>query len=147
MTGSEALIHLRVPAELKARWVRESRAAGMRLTDWIVSKVEAQPMHKITPISIPAGMSFSELRLARDPQTGDVSFDTSVIERVEAESGLPAGFFMSQPEDAVAALISTWYSAHRAAGGDADPVADDLIAEARAEDAAGQPYSHAPGRA
>ena len=145
--GGDALIHLRVPAELKARWVRESRAAGMRLTDWIVSKVEAQPMHKITPISIPAGMSFSELRLARDPQTGDVSFDTSVIERVEAESGLPAGFFMSQPEDAVAALISTWYSAHRAAGGDADPVADDLIAEARAEDAAGQPYSYAPGQA
>lgn len=45
MTGSEALIHLRVPAELKARWVRESRAAGMRLTDWIVSRVEAQPMN------------------------------------------------------------------------------------------------------
>ena len=145
--SKEALIHLRVQAATKARWVRESRAAGMRLTDWIVSKVEAQPMHKITPISIPVGMSFSELRLARDPQTGDVSFDTSVIERVEAESGLPAGFFMSQPEDAVAALISTWYSAHRASGGDADPVADDLIAEARAEDAAGQPYSHAPGRA
>ena len=143
MTGSEALIHLRVPAELKARWVRESRAAGMRLTDWIVQRVEAQPMDKITPISIPVGMSFSELRLARDPQTGDVSF----IERVEAESGLPAGFFMSQPEDAVAALISTWYSAHRAAGGDADPVADDLIAEARAEDAAGQHYSYPAGRA
>ena len=46
MTGSEALIHLRVPAELKARWVRESRAAGMRLTDWIVQRVEAQPMDK-----------------------------------------------------------------------------------------------------
>lgn len=88
----EALIHLRVPAELKARWVRESRAAGMRLTDWIVQRAEAQPMEKITPISIPIGMSFSELRLERDPQTGDVSFDTSVIERIERESGLPAGF-------------------------------------------------------
>ena len=141
----DSLIHLRVPAELKARWVRESRAAGMRLTDWIVSKVEAQRMHKITPISTPLGMAFSDLRLARDPQTGDVSFDTAVIERIEAESGLPAGFFMSQPEDAVAALITTWYSAHRAAGGDSDPVAEDLIAEVRAEDAAGQHYSHKPG--
>ena len=37
---TDALIHLRVPAELKARWVRESRAAGMRLTDWIVRRVE-----------------------------------------------------------------------------------------------------------
>ena len=52
---SDALIHLRVPVELKARWVRESRAAGMRLTDWIVSRVEAQPMEKVTPVCIPAG--------------------------------------------------------------------------------------------
>lgn len=147
MDGSEALIHLRVPAELKARWVRESRAAGMRLTDWIVSKVEAQPMHKITPISIPLGMAFADLRLERDPQTGDVSFDTAIIERIERESGLPAGFFMGQPEDAMAALITTWYSAHRAAGGDADSVAEDLLAEVRAEDAAGQHYSHKPGHA
>lgn len=147
MTGSEALIHLRVPAELKARWVRESRAAGMRLTEWIVQRVEAQPMKQITPISIPQGMAFADLRLSRDPDTGDVSFDTSVIERIERESGLPAGFFMGQPEDALAALLTTWYSAHRAAGGHADSVAEDLIAEVRAEDAAGQHHSHKPGRA
>lgn len=144
---SDALIHLRVPASLKARWVRESRAAGMRLTDWIVSKVEAQPMHKITPISIPQSVVFSDLRLERDPQTGDVSFDTAIIERIERESGLPTGFFMGQPEDAVASLITGWYSAHRAAGGAADPVAEDLLAEVRAEEAAGQSYSHQPGRA
>ena len=143
----EALIHLRVPAELKARWVRESRAAGMRLTDWIVQRVEAQPMKKITPISIPLGMTFADLRLGRDSKTGDLSFDTSVIERIEQESGLPAGFFMGQHEDALASLITTWYSAHRAAGGDADPVAEDLLAEVRAENAAGQLYSHKPGRA
>ena len=109
---TDVLIHRRVPAELKARWVRESRAAGMRLTDWIVQRVEAQPMKQITPISIPQGMAFSDLRLSRDHGTGDVSFDTSVIERIERESGLPAGFFMGQPEDA-----------------------------------AGQHYSHKPGRA
>jgi hypothetical protein len=100
-----------------------------------------------TPISIPLGMAFADLRLARDQKTGDVSFDVAVIERIEAESGLPAGFFMGQHEDAIAALITTWYSAHRAAGGDADLVAEDLLAEVRAEDAAGQPYSHKPGRA
>lgn len=144
---TDALIHMRVPAATKARWVRESRAAGMRLTDWIVQRVDAQHMHKITPISIPIGMKFSELRLERDPQTGDVSFDTAAIERIECESGLPEGFFMAQAEDAVAALITTWYGAHRAAGGDSDPVAEDLIAEVQAEDAAGQPYSHKPGRA
>jgi hypothetical protein len=144
---TDAIIHLRVPAAIKSRWVRESRAAGMRLTDWIVQRVEAQPMDKITPISIPQGMTFADLRLARDPKTGDVSFDTAIIERIEQESGLPAGFFMGQPEDAVAGLITTWYSAHRAAGGDADSVAEDLLAEVRAEDAAGQPFSHKLGRA
>ena len=100
-----------------------------------------------TPISIPFGVTFADLRLARDSKTGDVSFDASVIECIEQESGLPAGFFMGQHEDALASLITTWYSAHRAAGGDADPVAEDLLAEVLAEDAAGQPYSHAPGRA
>lgn len=35
----DALIHLRVPAELKARWVRESRDAGMRLTDLILQRM------------------------------------------------------------------------------------------------------------
>jgi len=36
-------IHLRVPATTKAIWVRQSRAAGMRLTDWIVQRVEKFP--------------------------------------------------------------------------------------------------------
>ena len=146
MTGNDALIHLGVPAATKARWVRESRAEGMRLTDWIVSRVEA-PMKKATTIAIPVGLEFAALRLARDTSTGDVSFDTSVIARIEAASNLPAGFFMEQPEDALAALITTWYSQHLAAGGERDEVADDLIAEVRAEDAAGQHNSYPAGRA
>lgn len=40
MPDDDALIHLRIPAALKARWVRDSRAAGQRLTDWIVERVE-----------------------------------------------------------------------------------------------------------
>ena len=99
------------------------------------------------PISIPAGLDFSALRLARDSATGDVSFDTAIIERIERESGLPPGFFMVQDEDALGELIATWYDRHIAAGGARDAVADDLIAEIKAEDAAGQPYSHKPGRA
>ncbi len=45
----EALIHLRVPAATKACWVRESRAAGMRLTDWITSKVGKEMARKTYP--------------------------------------------------------------------------------------------------
>lgn len=55
MTG-EALIHLRVPAELKARWVRESRAASMKLTEWIVSRVE-RPMNIPETIAEVAGLA------------------------------------------------------------------------------------------
>ena len=53
---SDSLIHLRVPAELKARWVRESRAAGMRLTDWIVARIDGREgaAMKITEYSIRA---------------------------------------------------------------------------------------------
>ena len=141
---SEALIHLRVPAALKARWVRQSRAESLRLTDWIIQRVEASmPQVKI---SIPEGLSFDSLRLARDSD-GGVSFDTAVIARIEQASGLPAGFFVGQEEGALAGLIVQWDAAHLAAGGARDAVADDLIAETRAEDERGGGFSHQPGRA
>lgn len=44
---SSAVIHLRVAAITKARWVRASRAAGMRLTDWIIEHVD-RPANRIT---------------------------------------------------------------------------------------------------
>ena len=97
-------------------------------------------------ITIPSELSFADLNLARDSD-GAVSFDTSVIERIERASGLPLGSFMAQPEDAVAGLIVHWYTLHRQAGGEPDPTAEDLISEARAEDERGGGLSHAPGRA
>lgn len=41
---TDSIIHLRVPAALKSRWVRDSRAAGMRLTDWIIERVDMQAL-------------------------------------------------------------------------------------------------------
>jgi hypothetical protein len=50
--GREALsvIHINVPRAVKARWVRESQAQGLNLTDWITHKLNARTMtvHKIT---------------------------------------------------------------------------------------------------
>lgn len=42
MTDDErdAVVHLRVPAEVKARWVRMSRADGQRLGEWLVERIE-----------------------------------------------------------------------------------------------------------
>ena len=39
---TDALIHLRVPAELKARWVRQSQAEGKKLSDWVREKVDGK---------------------------------------------------------------------------------------------------------
>ena len=141
----EALIHLRVPASLKARWVATSRAAGMRLTDWIIQQVE-QPVIKttVTTLAIPEGLRFSELGLARDA-SGDVSFDWAPIERICQASGIDVELFRDGPEDNLASLLTAWYRAHLAAGGTRDPVYEDLIGEVRIEDEAGQLSSHAPG--
>lgn len=51
--GSDALIHLRVPAGLKAQWVRESRQAGAKLTDWIVKRLE----RKINVFKVPDALA------------------------------------------------------------------------------------------
>lgn len=49
--GREALsvIHINVPRAIKARWVRESQAQGLKLTDWIINSLEprAITVHKI----------------------------------------------------------------------------------------------------
>ncbi|WP_288076579.1 hypothetical protein [Pseudomonas sp.] len=139
-------IHLRVPAATKGRWVRASRAAGMRLTDYITSAVEAYMQQQLARVAIPDGLDFSDLKLAREPD-GSVSFDWRVIERICAASGLPVELLSDSTEDNVAGLLIGWYQAHRQRGGVVDPVAEDLMGEVLAEDVAGQHASHAPGRA
>lgn len=55
--GREALVHLRVPAATKARWVRESRAAGMRLTDWIIERVERAAKAPMNVFKVPDSLA------------------------------------------------------------------------------------------
>lgn len=102
-------------------------------------------MEKIT-IAIPDGLQFSQLKLARE-NDGSVSMDWGVIEQICTASGVPVDVFKNAPEDNTAALIIHWYTAHRQAGGAADSVAEDLLAETIAEQSRGQTISHQPGRA
>lgn len=143
---TESPIHLRVPASVKGRWVRASRAVGMRLTDYITCAVEAYMQQQLTRVAIFEGLDFSDLHLVREAD-GSVSFDWGVIERICTASGLPVELLRDGPEDNIAGLLIGWYQAHRQRGGGADPVAEDLLGEVHAEDAAGQHVSHAPGRA
>lgn len=141
-----ALIHMRVPAATKGRWIRASRAAGMRLTDWITQAVEAQMQQQLATIKIPEDVDFADLRYARDPD-GAVSFDWAPIERICKASGLDIALLREGPEDNVAGLIVAWYRAHRAAGGAPDPAMEDLVGEVAIEDARDQGVSLPPGTA
>lgn len=101
---------------------------------------------QLTRLAIPDDIEFAALHLARDAD-GAVSFDWAVIERICRANNLPVELLREGPEDNVARLLIGWYSAHRTAGGAPDPVAEDLLAEVRAEAAAGQAFSYEPGRA
>lgn len=38
---SISVIHINVPRDIKARWVRNSQAQGLKLTDWIIKQLES----------------------------------------------------------------------------------------------------------
>lgn len=103
-------------------------------------------MKRLVKITIPDGVQFADLELRRDPD-GDVSFSVPIIERVCAASGIDPAAIWDTHEDNLSGIIVAWYARHRELGGAPDPVAEDLILEAAAEDALGGGISHAPGRA
>lgn len=140
-------IVIKAPAGTKARWVRQSQRAGMKLSDWIISRTERAMNAHHFAIIFPDGLRFPDLKLARDARTGDVSFDWRPIEAICDASGVDVAIFKEGLEDNLAGLLTTWYRHHLACGGDPDPVYADLIGEVVAEDAAGQHFSHASGRA
>lgn len=92
-----------------------------------------------------ADTQFSDLKLQREPD-GAVIFDTAILRRICESSGIDLNSILAD-EDNIAGLIVAWYAEHRAAGGEADPVADELIAEVNAEDDRGGGFSYEPGRA
>ena len=52
----DAIIHLRVPAGLKASWVRQAQREGKKLSDWITQRMEQAVHTKVTaPPSSPTG--------------------------------------------------------------------------------------------
>jgi len=63
---ADATIHLRVPATTKARWVRQSRAEGKRLTDWIIERVEGNIMQTIAQQILATGEAAYQSVLAKD---------------------------------------------------------------------------------
>ncbi|MFN2288670.1 MAG: hypothetical protein ABR578_10105, partial [Chromatocurvus sp.] len=97
-------------------------------------------------ITIPDHVTFADLHLTRDPQTGGIEFDWAPIEAICVASGLNITL-LRESEDNRAGLVVAWYAEHLARGGARDPVQDDLIEEALIEEAHGETVSHPPGRA
>lgn len=65
-------------------------------------------------IVIPADVAIADLGLARDPQTGNIAFDWTPIERICAASGIDVALFKESAEDNVGTLLMQWYAQHRA---------------------------------
>jgi hypothetical protein len=97
-------------------------------------------------LQVPDDLDFAALKLARDAD-GSVSFEWGPIERLCAVNGLDIEIFRDGPEDNISGLVVAWYLAHLEQGGAPDPVQDDLIAEAMAEDEFGGGFSYPPGTA
>jgi hypothetical protein len=48
----DSIIHMRVPRELKGRWVALSRKNGEKLTDWIINAVEYSIRERATKTTL-----------------------------------------------------------------------------------------------
>jgi len=96
-------------------------------------------------LCIPDGVSFSDLRLTREPD-GDLEFDIEPILKICAASGVDHDVFLRGPEANLAELFFGWYMEHLARGGERDAVMDDIITETAMEDRFGGGFSFQPGR-
>lgn len=86
---------------------------------------EAPMSKQCVQIEVPEDLTFHALALHRDQRTGDIAYNVGAIERLCAHNRLDLNLFGD--EDALAQLIGAWYSAHRANGGEPDPVCEELL--------------------
>ena len=79
-------------------------------------------------IIVPAGLRFADLKLEREPGTKRLLFRPEALIELMRENDFDQQTFFRE-EDLIAWLIAEWYLAHRNAGGDPDPVADEILNE------------------
>ena len=91
----------------------------------------------MTPkIVIPAGLTFATLALEREPSTRRLLYKPVPLAQLIQANGMDFQDFFAS-EDMAAWLIAEFYLAHRTAGGEPDPIAEDLLAEVAAARASG----------
>lgn len=77
---------------------------------------------------IPGEVDFEDLHLSRD-HDGELTFDWEPIEKICELSAVDIELFREGDTNALMGFILAWYQAHRAQGGPADAVAEELMSE------------------
>jgi hypothetical protein len=85
-------------------------------------------------IQIPEDVSFSDLNLSRDAETGSILFNWTPVEKICEASGVDVSLFKHSHEDNISGLLVQWYYEHLAHGGKPDAVAEELRGEVFLED-------------
>jgi hypothetical protein len=98
-------------------------------------------------VTIPDGVEFADLHLARDVNNGLVRFNIAPIEAICEASTLDLAEIVEGPQPLVGLLIAAWYRAHVEQGGALDPVQEDLLEEAQLEMEHGGGFAYPPGHA
>ena len=89
-------------------------------------------------LQVPDDLDFTALDLRRDPVTQEVLVAWAPIERICELSGVDPRIFLESHEDNVSRLVVAWYDMHRHHGGAPDAVAEQLLAEAVADELFGE---------
>ncbi|MEO8133880.1 MAG: hypothetical protein ABI831_07895 [Betaproteobacteria bacterium] len=80
---------------------------------------------------VPADRTFADLTLEREAYTGRLLYAPAILAEACLANGLDATAILAR-HDLACFLIGEWYGAHRRAGGERNPVAEQAIAEASA---------------
>jgi hypothetical protein len=98
-------------------------------------------------MKIPEELTFAHLALEREPVTGPLLFAPTALADVCRLNGMDPGATLAD-EDLSCWLICEWYVVHRDAGGEPDPVAEEILAKVAELEATGiaalQPGSGIP---
>ena len=84
-----------------------------------------------TALSFSIRFTFADLALERDPVTHILLFSPAPLAELCRCNGIDPEAVLAD-EDQSCWLICEWYVAHREAGGEQDPVAEQFVAEANA---------------